>query len=52
MRPHLFRITILTLGALLVLGSLAGCATFHSWAQLGSNHPAAAGASVTIPLGK
>ena len=52
MHPRFFRITTLALGALLALGGLAGCATLHSWAQVGTGHPAAAGASVSIPLGK
>lgn len=32
--------------------ALAGCSTLHSWAQVGSDHPARAGASVSVPLGK
>jgi len=32
--------------------SLAGCSSLHGWAQFGSNHPAQAGAGVSVPLGK
>jgi len=32
--------------------ALSGCSTLHGWAQLGSNHPAQAGASVSVPVGK
>jgi hypothetical protein len=38
--------------AVLAVSSLAGCTTLHGWAQLGSDHPSTAGASVTLPLGK
>jgi hypothetical protein len=42
--------TVLAL-ALLAAG-LAGCSTVRSWAQLGTNHPAQAGASISVPIGK
>ncbi|MEI7553552.1 MAG: hypothetical protein WCL24_14620 [Verrucomicrobiota bacterium] len=51
MRPALSRFTWLAFAGLILAG-LAGCRTLHGWAQLGSNHPAQAGASVRLPLGR
>ena len=42
----------LSLAALLLLTSLSGCSALHGWAQGGSGHSPAAGASVSLPLGK
>ncbi len=36
----------------LCVALLAGCSAVHSWVQLGSDRPARAGASVSVPLGK
>ena len=36
----------------LALAGLTGCSTFHGWAQASSAHPATAGASISVPLGK
>ncbi|MBS0662451.1 MAG: hypothetical protein JSR48_04255 [Verrucomicrobia bacterium] len=44
------RIRLLLAG--LCAAVLAGCSSVHSWVQLGSDHPARAGASVSVPLGK
>jgi hypothetical protein len=38
--------------ALLALSGFGGCTTLRGWTQLGSDHPAEAGASVSLPLGK
>ncbi len=46
------RFASLAFAALLALSGLTGCATLHGWAQLGSDHPSTAGASVSLPLGK
>lgn len=48
----LFRFTALTFATGLALVTLTGCSTMHSWVQGGSSHPATAGASVTLPIGK
>lgn len=47
-----FRFAVLALVALLVLAGLTGCGTLHGWTQVGTNHPATAGGSISIPLGK
>jgi len=38
--------------AVLLLATLAGCTSLHSWAQAGSDHPLRGGASVDVPLGR
>ena len=52
MSPLLLRYGSLVTFHLLVASGLTGCTTLHGWAQLGSDRPATAGASVSLPLGK
>ncbi len=52
MPPRSSRLASLAVIALLAVSSLAGCTTLHGWAQVGSDHPSTAGASVSLPLGK
>ncbi len=43
---------LLAVALVLPLAGLTGCSTVHGWAHGGSSHPAVAGASVSVPLGK
>lgn len=52
MRPRFPWFTPRAFAASLALVALSGCSTMHSWVQGGSSHPATAGASVTLPIGK
>jgi uncharacterized protein YceK len=52
MRPRFPFVTALAVAAGLLLAGLTGCSTLHSWVQASSGHPATAGASMTVPLGK
>jgi hypothetical protein len=52
MPARLPRFASLAIVTLLTLSGLTGCTTLHGWAQLGSDRPSTAGASVSLPLGK